>query len=120
MNYAFYGEHQEVNYHAHIADYYGSKIPSIVENISTVSWEEFFRKDNLSGKIEDGQWVDINDESFYIKRIRYDVVEDVYKCYTNKVLSVKSGNKTREMAKKKLEAMQNKGASGFFNRLFGV
>lgn len=119
MRYIFYGRHEVKNYRPQVVDYYGARVYSLGSWTTVSSREEFFRKDNVHAEIKVGQRIDINGESVYIQSIEYDIVEDSYKCYTNKVLSHKEGNMTKEQAEQKLEELQSRGLFGFFKELFG-
>lgn len=120
MRYIFYGLHQETIYNPYVADYYGAKVPTLGAYTRTVSVEEFFRRDNVHVEIKEGTYINIGDERVYIKRIEYDILDDSYKCYTEKVLSCKEGNMSKIEAERKLEEIRNKGVSGFIRGLFGL
>lgn len=116
MIYIFYGRHELTNYKPQLINYYGAEVPSLGSYTTVASTEEFYRKDNVHAEIKKGQWININGENICIQSIQYDIVNDSYNCYTNKVLSHKENNMTKEQAEKEIEALQNK---GFFKKLFG-
>ncbi|QOV08389.1 hypothetical protein Kirov_190 [Bacillus phage Kirov] len=120
MRYVFYGRNETINYQpkSYHDDWYGVDVNTIGDYISNVTYTEFFRKDNVHAELKSGTSVDINGESIYITSIQYDLMDDSYKCYTEKVLSRKDGNMTEGEAYKKLEELKEK-RKGFFKKLFG-
>lgn len=120
MRYVFYGRNETMNYEpkSYHDSFLGLDINHIGEYIAEVTYSEFFRKDNVHAELKSGTSVDINGESIYITSIQYDLMDDSYKCYTEKVLSRKNGNMTEGEAYKKLEELKEK-RKGFFKKLFG-
>lgn len=116
MRYIFYGRIEVTEYNPCILDYYGCKVPSLGAFNRFVSYDEFFRKDNVHAEIKAGTRIDIYGESVYINNIQYDIIDDSYKCYTEKVLCRGDGRMSKAEAEEKLEALQNR---GFFKKLFG-
>jgi predicted secreted Zn-dependent protease len=117
MLYVFYGRIEETQYNPYMANYYGAKVPTLGAWNGLKGWQAFYSKVNVHAEIKKDTKIDINGESIRIADIQYDIENDSYKCYTDKVISRKDGNMTREQAEKKLEEMSNK---GFFKRLLEI
>ncbi|MBM7598195.1 hypothetical protein JOC34_000552 [Virgibacillus halotolerans] len=107
---------EETQYNPHMADCFGTKIPTLGKWNKLMKWQVFYSKDNVHIEINSGAKIDISGESVCIENVQYDIEDDSYKCYTDKIISRKDGNMTRQQAEQKAEELRNR---GFFKKLFG-
>jgi hypothetical protein len=103
MKYVFYGRNEEVDYNPAILDYYGVRMPTLGRWNRFVSYSEFLTKGDISVEIKAGQRINIDGESVYVKDVQYDVINDLYRVYTEKILSRGVGNMTEKEAETELE-----------------
>jgi hypothetical protein len=90
MNYEFYGKNLISTYKPvkfrNPFDY--SLVSYYVDlNKKLSSWDLFHFKNAISKEFSNGEKIEISGENLVIENITYDIDRDIYKCYTNKILS---------------------------------
>jgi hypothetical protein len=103
MKYIFYGRNEAVDYNPMICDYYGAKVPTLGKWNRFISNEEFLVRENIHVEIKAGQRINIDGESVYVRDVQYNVINDVYRVYTEKILSRVTGNMTEKEAQTELD-----------------
>jgi hypothetical protein len=116
MRYVFYGRNEVVDYSPAILECHGIRIPTLGKWNRFVSYSEFLTKDNISVEIKAGQKISVDGESVHVKDVQYDIVNDIYRVYTEKVVSSKVGNMTEEQAEAELQRILDK--RSFFQKLW--
>jgi hypothetical protein len=116
MKYVFYGRNEAVDYNPAILDYYGARVPSLGRWNRFISYEEFLVRENVHVEIKAGQRINMDGESVYVRDVQYDVINDVYRVYTEKILSRVEGNMTEEQAETELQRILDK--RSFFQKLW--
>lgn len=125
MKHVFFGQNLIVKYAPQywVSSYGGPyKDYRVIKSESLFSWGEFYSKKEIPIALEKDQSIVINDKTYYIRDVKFDVSKNQYNYYTNKVLSETVEGRTFDEVQKEIDdkiESENK-PGGWFKSLFSL